>query len=202
MTAPTVLFIGDSITDSGRHDDPDGLGDGYVRRVAEAIGPKARWLNRGITSNSTRDLLARWDTDVLAERPALVSVLVGINDTWRRYHRADPMAAEEFDANYRALLDPLAANGTRLVLVEPFLLPVDAEQRSWRSDLDPKIEVVRALAHDYGAVLVPADTALNAAGDAATVAPDGFHPSEHGTALLAALWLQHAGPAVTALQRP
>jgi acyl-CoA thioesterase I len=201
MTGPTILFIGDSITDGGRLDDPDGLGDGYVRRVTAALGPGARWLNRGITGNSSRDLRARWETDVLAERPDLVSVLVGINDTWRRYHRDDPMTAEEFETNYRALLDPLTVQGTGLVLVEPFLLPVDAEQRSWRADLDPKIEVVRALAREYAAVLVPADTAFNAAGDAAALAPDGFHPNEHGTALLAALWLRHAGPVATALLR-
>ncbi|GAA1370655.1 SGNH/GDSL hydrolase family protein [Catellatospora chokoriensis] len=199
MTKPTVLFAGDSITDCERRDDPAGLGDGYVLRITRALAGQARWVNRGISGNSTRDLRDRWTADVLAERPSLVSVLVGINDTWRRYDSGTVTTPADFEANYRALLDPLAAGGVALVLVEPFLLPVRAEQVEWREDLDPKIDIVRELAREYAAVLVPADTALNAAGDAEGLAPDGIHPSPHGTDLLAKLWLDHAAPLLTAL---
>ena len=186
----TIVFAGDSITDCDRREDPAGLGDGYVRLLADKVGGAARVLNRGISGNSSRDLRDRWESDVLAERPTLVSVLVGINDTWRRYDSGAVTTAAEFEANYRALLEPLA--GVRIVLIEPFLLPVRAQQVTWREDLEPKLQVVRKLAADYDAALVPADAALREAGPAAEVAPDGIHPSVWGHELLATLWLEHA----------
>jgi lysophospholipase L1-like esterase len=194
----TIVFAGDSITDCERRDDPTGLGDGYVRRIAATLGDAARVVNRGISGNSSRDLRERWETDVLAERPWLVSVLVGINDTWRRYDSGTLMPVEAFEDNYRAMLDPLAAEGVPLVLIEPFLLPINLEQVTWREDLDPKLAVVRNLAAEYGATLVPADTALAEAGDAADIAWDGIHPTDRGHDLLARLWLEHAKPHLVA----
>ncbi|GIF63626.1 lipase [Asanoa ishikariensis] len=190
----TIVFAGDSITDCERRDDPTGLGDGYVRRIATTLGDAVRVVNRGISGNSARDLRDRWAADVLAERPDLVSILVGVNDTWRRYDSGAVTTAEEFEENYRALLDPLA--GVPVVLIEPFLLPINEEQVTWREDLDPKLAVVRKLAAEYGATLVPADTALAGAGTPAEMAPDGVHPSDRGHDLLATLWLEHAKPAL------
>jgi acyl-CoA thioesterase I len=199
MNEPTILFAGDSVTDCGRREDPAGLGDGYVLRIAETLGSEAHWLNRGISGDRSRDLRERWDRDVLAAQPALVSVLVGVNDTWRRYDSDDPTPAADFEANYRALLDPLAADRVGLVLIEPFLLPVRAEQIAWRDDLEPKIAIVRSLAREYDAALVPADKALNAVGDAAGLVPDGVHPSHRGHEMLATLWLEHAASQLTAV---
>ncbi len=77
------------------------------------------------------------------------------------------------------------------MLVEPFLLPVKAEQRVWREDLDPKLEVVRRLATEYDALLVPADVEFNRQAltvGATTLADDGVHPTAAGHRLLAELW--------------
>ena len=65
MTSPetpaprTLLFIGDSITDCGRREDPEELGHGYVRLLAEhfaAHEPTATVINRGISGNKVADL--------------------------------------------------------------------------------------------------------------------------------------------------
>ncbi|MFI5711257.1 SGNH/GDSL hydrolase family protein [Kribbella sp. NPDC051620] len=185
----TIVFAGDSVTDCGRRDDPAGLGDGYVKNLYAAFGPdRPRIVNVGISGNRAVDLVARWQTDVLAHEPDVVSILVGINDTWRRYDEDDPTSAESFERSYRALLDGLQAE---LVLVEPFLLPVKEEQHAWREDLDPKIEVVRRLAAEYGAILVPADVEFNrqaATVGGTTLADDGVHPTGAGHQLLADLW--------------
>jgi lysophospholipase L1-like esterase len=183
------VFAGDSVTDCGRRDDPAGLGDGYVKNLYDVLGAgRPRIVNSGISGNRAVDLVARWDADVLEYEPDLVSVLIGINDTWRRYDEDDPTSTEEFEASYRELLEPVTA---RLVLVEPFLLPVKAEQRAWREDLDPKIEVVRRLATEYDALLVPADVEFNRQAltvGATTLADDGVHPTAAGHRLLAELW--------------
>jgi acyl-CoA thioesterase-1 len=198
----TVLFIGDSVTDAGRdRSDPNGLGGGYPRLVADTCsrtrpGDGVRFLNRGISGNRVRDLRARWQEDCLDLTPDVVSILIGINDTWRRYDSGDPTSADDFARDYDHILarttDALPA---RLVLVEPFLLPVTAGQHSWREDLDPKLEVVRRLAAEYGATLVPLDELLaKAAADqgAAELAADGVHPTDAGHALIARFWLEAA----------
>ena len=122
----------------------------------------------------------------------VVSILVGVNDTWRRYDSGQETSAAQFEASYRRLLDSISGAGSVLVLIEPFVLPVSEEQEAWREDLDPKIEVVRQLAAGYGAVLVPADVELTRqAGElgAAALADDGVHPTDLGHARLAELWL-------------
>lgn len=191
----TVLFIGDSVTDCGRRDDADRhLGHGYVRLIDEAFaagGTPVTIVNRGISGNRVRDLKARWQNDAVDLAPTLVSVLIGINDTWRRYSENDPTSVDDFEADYRAILSALPSRDeTALVLIEPFLLPVTAEKAKWRVDLEPKIAVVHALAAEFGAVLVPADSFLNGLDDEpAEIAADGIHPTEYGHELLAKLWL-------------
>jgi len=192
---PVVLFTGDSVTDCGRREDHDGhLGSGYVRNIAgSGWAAGRRVVNTGINGNRMVDLAARRQRDVLAHAAGIVSVLIGVNDTWRRYDDNETTTAESFENDYRRLLDPIARSGSRLVLVEPFLLPVTEAQRAWREDLDPKIDVVHRLAVDYDAVLVAADAGLSrsaAAVGAETVAHDGVHPTSVGHELLASLWLE------------
>ncbi|MEU8221527.1 SGNH/GDSL hydrolase family protein [Kribbella sp. NPDC048915] len=188
----TVVFAGDSVTDCGRRDDPAGLGDGYVRMISDDLGDRRpRIVNAGISGNRAADLAARWSADVLSHEPALVSILIGINDTWRRYDENDPTSAADFETSYRALLDPL---NCPVVLMEPFLLPVKDGQQDWREDLDPKLEVVRKLAVEYGAILVPTDVELNrqaTTAGPATLADDGVHPTAAGHRALADLWRRH-----------
>ncbi|TDW17519.1 SGNH/GDSL hydrolase family protein [Kribbella kalugense] len=188
----TVVFAGDSVTDCGRRTDPDGLGDGYVRKVYDDLGERRPTIvNAGISGHRAADLAARWSADVLAHDPSLVSILIGINDTWRRYDENDPTTAESFEASYRSMLDAL---NCPVVLMEPFLLPVKDGQDEWREDLDPKLEVVRKLAVEYGAILVPTDVELTkqaASVGAATLAGDGVHPSAAGHRALADLWRRY-----------
>ena len=203
MTAsmPVVVFVGDSVTDCGRREDPRGLGNGYVERIAASpLTAGMRIVNRGISGDRVRDLRARWAADVLSARPSMVSILVGVNDTWRRFDSDDPTSAESFAADYRLLLDSVA--GLPLVLIEPFVLPTRPEQREWRDDLDEKITVVHDLASEYGATLIRADSLLAAAGAGEDLAPDGVHPSDEGHDSLARFWLTGAAPLVGRLRAP
>ncbi|GAA4853982.1 SGNH/GDSL hydrolase family protein [Paenibacillus vulneris] len=198
----TVLFQGDSITDAKRvRDDGNDLGKGYALMAAAQYGSlypeqQVRFVNRGISGNRVKDLQARWQADCLDLKPDVVSIYIGINDTWRRYDRNDPTSAEQYESGYRSLLEQTAKLGARLVLVEPFVLPVPEDRKQWREDLDPKIQVVRELAREFGARLVPLDGLFAQAStraDSAYWAPDGVHPSPAGHALIAKAWLQAVG---------
>jgi lysophospholipase L1-like esterase len=193
-----ILFFGDSITDCGRLTEGGGLGTGYVSLCASMLS--ARWpqlgltfTNRGISGNRVCDLEARLEADVLALAPSVVSILVGINDTWRRYDSDLVSPIPEFTASYRRILTAIRdALDARLILMEPFLLPVPDDRRRWREDLDPRILAVRRLAGDFGALHVPLDDIFAAAARTRPPdywLPDGVHPSPAGHALIAEAWI-------------
>lgn len=198
-----VLLTGDSITDWGRdRSDPTSLGHGYAGIVAALAGARRpdldlTFLNRGVGGDTAAMLHARWEPDALALEPTVISVLVGVNDTWRRY---DSGAATS-TARYAYELSTMLASArerlrARFVLVEPFLAPVDEAQHAWREDLDPRIGVVRRLAAEHDAVLVPADGLFAAAVVRSTPAAwcyDGVHPTPAGHGLLAEAWLRAVG---------
>ena len=195
-----VLFQGDSITDAGRiREDATHLGAGYAMMAAAwfcATYPEreVQFINRGIGGNRAKDLRARWQQDCLALRPTWVSIMVGINDTWRRYDSGDTMPVQEYEAAYRSILEQTQAQlGARLIMMEPFVLPVSEDRSDWREDLDPKIDVVRRLAREFKAILVPLDGLFAQAAarrDPAFWAIDGVHPSTPGHALIAQAWLR------------
>jgi len=122
---------------------------------------------------------------------------VGINDCWRRYDSNDPTGAEEFGTNYRDILvRTREMPGTRILLMDPFVVPFPADRRAWRRDLDPKIEIVHGLAREFGAVHVPLDSIFNKACGAMPPewwAGDGVHPTTAGHALIARAWLEAVG---------
>jgi lysophospholipase L1-like esterase len=197
MNEPVIVFAGDSVTDCERNTTADGLGNGYVRVLAEHLRLQGwRVVNRGVSGNRAKDLLTRWQVDVLDESPDVVSIFVGINEVWRRFDSDDPTSDEQYEAELRALVEPFT--DTKLVFVEPFLLPKDEAQQLWLKELAGKVHVVRGLAADYGARLVPLHLTMSAAGAAADLAPDGVHPNAAGHQLIADLWLAHA---VSALDR-
>jgi lysophospholipase L1-like esterase len=203
----SLVFVGDSITDAGRREAGRApLGSGYVAeiaaRLAEASVPahRADWriANVGISGNRVRDLLARWDDDVETLQPDVLSVLIGINDVWRRFSDDDPTTAEAFEHTYRGLLAN-RPDDRLLVLCEPFLIPVQREQDAWHDDLDGKRDVARRLATEFDAVFVPFHDLMTADAlelGAATLTTDGVHLTPAGHARLAEHWLAHAGPAL------
>jgi len=198
-----VLFQGDSITDWGRsRQDDSQLGSGYVyiaAAVFSAMYPErgVRFLNRGISGNRACDLKGRWTEDCITLKPHWVSIMIGINDTWRAFDSKDPTSTESFEADYRHILTRTRDElGAKLILCEPFLLPHPADRKAWRVDLDPRIYVVRSLAREFGAILVPLDGIFAEASlrrECAYWAPDGVHPTPAGCALIALSWLKAVG---------
>ncbi|WP_338498687.1 SGNH/GDSL hydrolase family protein [Streptomyces sp. SJL17-4] len=196
-----LLFIGDSVTAAGRdRDDPTSLGDGYVRMIAEALPSPATVVNKGVDGHRVHDLEARWATDVLALGPAVVTVLIGINDTWRRYDRGLLSPVAEFEACLDRVLTLTEEKcAARLFVMTPFLLPAGPEQETWFEDLTPRTDAVLRTATAHGATVVRTDLALPRAAEvhgAAALAPDGVHPSPLGHRVVARAWLAAAGVGV------
>ena len=198
-----VLLQGDSITDCGRdRDNGENLGSGYAMIAAGTFGAmypakKVRFLNRGIGGNRVRDLVARWQEDCIDLKPDWLSIMVGINDTWRGFDQDDWTSIDAFESGYRDILTRARDEvGPKLILMEPFVLPTPPDRLQWRVDLDPKIQAVRALAREFDAIYVPLDGLFAAAAtrrDPSFWAQDGVHPAPAGHAFIASAWLQAVG---------
>lgn len=203
--AARVLFIGDSITDADRdRADGDSLGAGYAyiaaaRFTAAHPGHGVTFLNRGVGGDRVRELRDRWAEDCLDLAPTVLSVMIGINDTWRRYDSGEATSTEEYERDYRHILTQARErHRVSIVLIEPFVMAVDEAQHDWRVDLDPRIGVVRRLATEFGATLLAADGLFAQAAAAAgphVWTTDGVHLTPAGHALLAEEWLGLVRPA-------
>lgn len=196
-----VLFAGDSVTDCGRtFFAPDvsvgHLGDGWVGIVAALLGHhhpgRHRVLNAGVSGDRVADLAVRWERDVERVSPAVLTVLIGVNDVL--LPPATPL--DRFEADYAALLERIPSSVQRLVIAEPFVTPVDDHARDLRRELEPFLEVVRDIVPTVdGAVLLPLARLFDEAcgrAEPAWWAADGVHPTAAGHGLIAETWLAAA----------
>lgn len=195
-----VLFQGDSVTDAGRvKDDFFDLGNGYpmlINANFSAAYPEMNieFINKGISGNRMVDLKGRWQQDCIDLKPDVVSILIGINDTWRKYDSDDPTDAESYANDFRAILTDVKQNlDAKIIILEPFLLPVMDGQENWRIDLDPKINAVRDIAREFNALYIPLDGMFAAASvvrDCDFWLRDGVHPDMPGHGLIAKAWME------------
>lgn len=190
-----ILFQGDSITDCHRkRDDLTDLGEGYVVYTVEALKSKYKstdfeFINRGISGNRTAELLARIDEDLVAIQPDIVTILLGINDTWHKYMIGLDTPIEVFESNYEKILEIIKEKtNAKIIMLEPFLL-YNMGKDNMRADLNEKIDCVRRLALKYADAFLPLDADFVAATVSGTIntelSPDGVHPGEAGKKLIA-----------------
>lgn len=190
-----ILFQGDSITDCHRkRDDFTDLGEGYVVYTVEALKSKYEstdfeFINRGISGNRTAELLARIDEDLVAIQPDIVTILLGINDTWHKYMIGLDTPIEVFESNYEKILEIIKEKtNAKIIMIEPFLL-YNMGKDNMRADLNEKIDCVRRLALKYADAFLPLDANFVAATVSGTIntdlSPDGVHPGEAGKKLIA-----------------
>ena len=204
-----ILFDGDSITNAFRKPEEIGtsyrLGAGWVMLLAAQLQAEHPELNlqienRGVCGNGVSDLSERWDADCLAWQPTILNLLVGVNETLRRFNPQAEQPVSQFKVEYAKLLDRTLAAlpKIRLILCEPFLLEVGAVTAAWRANLREHQAVVRELAQEYGAVFVPLQQPLDEA--AARTGPihwlfDGIHPQAAGQWLIMQAWRRAVLPA-------
>lgn len=187
-----LVMIGDSITDCSRFNDANGLGDGYVRFVNEALREFGiQVVNKGVGGNTVRDLKERWQRDVLDLNPNWLSIMIGINDVWRQVDHwdapADWILIEEYEQMLDALVGAVASSLQGLVLMTPYVLELNRSDEM-RSKMDVYGEVVRKLAKKYDALFVDTqadfDEVLQTT-DASKLSNDRIHMNAVGHRVLA-----------------
>lgn len=191
-----ILFQGDSVTDCGRNRaDMHDLGPGYPHYAAQLIreampGAALEFINKGVSGDRTGNLLNRWQADAIDLAPDLISILIGINDTWRAFDSNDPTPAEVYEDNYRRLLTDLKQHTkAKILMLEPFLMhTTPSEKAEFHPDLDLKIQAARRLAREFADAYVPLDGLFAAACvgvEPSHWAGDGIHPTADGAQFIA-----------------
>lgn len=169
--SPRVVFIGDSITEGW-------VGLAPSLFVSGAVG-------RGISGQTSPQVLVRFYQDVVRLRPKVVHIMIGTNDL---AGTTGPTSPETFTTHIAAMVDLARANGIAVVLGS--ILP--AARFPWKPTLTPAPQVValnvwlKDFAKTRGAVYADYHAALTnpQGGMNPDIAPDGIHPNAKGYALM------------------
>jgi lysophospholipase L1-like esterase len=171
-----VVFMGDSITDSW------GRGRGQ-------FFPGKPYVNRGISGQTTPQMLIRFRPDVIALKPKAVVILAGTNDL---AGNTGPMTLEETQGNIASMAELAKANGIRVVLSS--VLPVSDDIRQQTDRRPPeKIVALNQWIKEYAAANghVYLDYYSAMTGDNRMLRKeltyDGLHPNDAGYAAMAPL---------------
>lgn len=168
-----VVFMGDSITQGWKIDESF---------------PGKPYINRGISGQTSPQMLVRFRQDVVDLKPKVVIILAGTNDV---AGNTGPMTPEETESNLASMADLATENGIRVVLCS--ILP--AFDFPWRPGLEPapKIALLNAWIKGYAAakgyVYVDYYSAMKdeRGGLPPTLSRDGVHPLPPGYAIMAPL---------------
>lgn len=206
-TGAVILFQGDSITDAGRErmkqqsNLAGSFGSGYAFLAATRLlneNPEKDFsiFNRGISGNKVYQLAERWQRDCFDLNPAVLSILIGVNDFWHKLDGKYDGTVEKYEQDYKQLLTLTRKMipEIRLVIGEPFAVTgTSAVNEKWFPDFDGYRAVAKKLADEFDADFIPYHTIFN---EAVLRAPakywtgDGVHPSMAGCALMAEAWLK------------
>jgi acyl-CoA thioesterase-1 len=196
----TLLFQGDSITDCCRsRENLNHMGDGYALMASarfSALYPKkdVRFINRGIGGNQVTDMEGRWKEDCLDLKPNWLSIMIGINDSFDAFGGKNKDRIEVFEKSYRTILKAACDQlRVKLILIEPFLLPIPPEYDAIREYVDQRINVVHIMAKEFDGIVVPMQKIFNEAIEQREPkfwSEDGVHPTYAGHAIIAQEWLK------------
>lgn len=170
-----VVFMGDSVTE-------------LWKKIDSGFFTQNNYLNRGISGETTGQMLARFSDDVISLDPAVVIILGGTNDIAQNN---GPVPLEDTYRNIVAMAELAKARKIKVVLCS--VLPV--KEFSWRPGLDPAAKIIRLNAMlkryaktnkmwyvDYHSAMVDKDMGLQK-----DLSVDGVHPNYNGYTIMKSL---------------
>jgi lysophospholipase L1-like esterase len=168
-----VVFYGDSITDAWTRD-------------GGTFFPGKPYVNRGISGQTTEQMVVRFRQDVINLHPDAVVILAGTNDI---AGNTGPETQEMIEDNFRSMVDLAKANNIRVVLAS--VLPASAYP--WKPSAGNPADKIRALNDwlksyaarqsitylDYYTAMVGPDGGMKPG-----ISIDGVHPNAAGYAIM------------------
>ncbi len=193
--AVRIIALGDSITRGARPKvTPTQIFPALTQAALREAGVRAQVHNVGIGSERTDLALERLERDVISQRPDIVTVMYGTNDSWvDKGKTASRLTGAEFEKNLREIVRRLRAATISVVLMTE---PKFGEKNPRNGvDEDPNrrlaayMEFTRKIARETGVVLVDNFARWDAAQNGGTLlqtwTTDGCHPNVTGHAEMA-----------------
>ncbi len=204
-----VVFTGDSVTDAGRARPIgqglwDGVGNGFVRQVDNFLNvlyPEQKFylMNTGVSGNTTRDLFARWQTDVLDLKPDVLFVCIGFNDVWRQFDTPCVfdlhVPIEEYRENLIRMIRETKDKVRQMVFLTPYYMEPNKED-AMRKMMDAYGSVVKEVCKEYDLPCVDLQPAFDdylQYRHSASLMWDRVHPGPIGSLLIARELLKFMG---------
>lgn len=202
-----IVFAGDSVTDM-QSTNPvgeglfDSLGFGYVRVVNNLIAAcypelTVRITNSGISGHTSRDLLARFDRDVVDLNPDWVSICIGINDVWRQFDlpafHKEHIMPEEYEWNVEEMILKVKGKVKGIFLLSPYIMEPN-ENDMMRKRMDEYVAICAKLAEKHGCIYVDFQKMYAdycSIRHSSYIAWDRIHPNQIGSTLMAREFLRH-----------
>ncbi len=149
-----IVFFGDSITEAGVKS------TGYITLVSDSLHHRSdtgrfEVIGAGISGNRVPDLQARVDRDVIARKPTLVIIYIGINDVWHWALLNKGTPKDQFRSGLLELIGKIQTAGAAVILCTPSVI---GEKHAGSNPLDGQLDayaaITRSVAAETGARLL------------------------------------------------
>jgi acyl-CoA thioesterase-1 len=176
-----IVAMGDSTTagtpafKSPREAPPTGSGDETSQYAYWLMKAHPDWdvVNQGVNGERTDQIHARFDHDVIAQKPAVVVIIAGVNDVYQG--RPAQQAKDELAAMYQR------AQAAGIQVVAGTIIPYNVATRDQNARMQDINDWIRTQSRT-GIIVVDTRAAVAAVGDPDLLArsPDGLHPDPAG----------------------
>jgi lysophospholipase L1-like esterase len=200
------MFTGDSITDCDRArpigDGFGKMGSSYVSRIfidtwADFPEHNIHYLNSAISGNTTKMLLDRYDTDILAYNPDYVFIMIGVNDAWRHFDGSKftqtLISPKQSGENVEKMITKTIAAGATPVIISPYFLDNNRED-PMRKMVDEINDEYKALAEKYNIGYIDVQTVFDEylkKSSSYILSGDRVHPKSVGISIIARTIYNH-----------
>ena len=202
-----IVFSGDSVTDAGRvypigQGFCDGVGKGYVRVVQDLIAVwypemNVRITNVGVGGENSRDMLKRFNDDVVALNPDWVSICIGINDVWRQFDSPailnSHVLPDEYERNVEEMILKVKGKVKGIFILSPYIMEANKED-FMRKRMDEYVAISKKLAEKHGCVFVDFQKVYEdycKIRHSSYISWDRIHPNQVGATLMAREFLKY-----------
>ena len=201
-----IVFAGDSVTDMGSAQPVgeglfDNLGKSYVRVIDNMLAayyPEVflRVTNSGISGNTSKDLIARFDRDVVDLNPDWVSICIGINDVWRQFDSPALtdlcVLPDEYEKNVENMILKVKGKVKGIFVLSPYIIEPNTEDMM-RKRMDEYVNICKGLADKHKCIFVNFQEMYSKyckIRHSSYIAWDRIHPNQIGATLMAREFLK------------